>query len=459
MQRVGDSTTTANGAKEFTKGQPGSGVDATVITVEWLNAIQRELVNLVIGGGLAVTPGDDSQVLKAIQALQLASFTWAKLGGKPTTVAGFGITDAFTKTETSTAIQKAVSDLVASSPEALDTLKELAGALGNDPNFATTMTNALAGKAAKATTLAGYGITDAYPKSSLYTQAEVDGLLKNVSALPVGSMLPFPKGVVPPGFLEVDHSVQSIAAYPDLAAYLGTMYNDGTEPVGYFRLPESRGEFMRGWDHGRGMDPGRAMGSYQADDFKSHTHLQHGQTLLQIAGGAGFGGSVNGVTGGVTQATGGGETRPHNWAVMWCIKAWSVASNQGSIDVAALASSVTALNPEARRKASPWVPMSLAGSYAFGHGFGAEPWVTSLEAKCVVATTGFTVGTTIIVSVAGSADGGSSSTSSPIAVWHDDANAYARFGAATGLNLTRPADGVQVVVPIANFQVRLKVEK
>ncbi|EPE5451813.1 phage tail protein, partial [Escherichia coli] len=43
-------------------------------------------------------------------------------------------------------VRAAISALVGSSPEALDTLNELAEALGNDPNFATTMTNALAGK-------------------------------------------------------------------------------------------------------------------------------------------------------------------------------------------------------------------------------------------------------------------------------------------------------------------------
>ncbi|WP_449100471.1 phage tail protein [Pseudomonas veronii] len=82
-------------------------------------------------------------------------------GANPTTLAGFGILDAFTKTESGAAIQKAVADLVNSSPGALDTLRELATALGDDPNFATTMTNALAGKAAKATSLAGYGIIPA----------------------------------------------------------------------------------------------------------------------------------------------------------------------------------------------------------------------------------------------------------------------------------------------------------
>ncbi|WP_410732542.1 phage tail protein, partial [Citrobacter freundii] len=43
-------------------------------------------------------------------------------------------------------VQAAIAALVASSPAALDTLNELAVALGNDPNFAATMTNALAGK-------------------------------------------------------------------------------------------------------------------------------------------------------------------------------------------------------------------------------------------------------------------------------------------------------------------------
>ncbi|WP_289138882.1 phage tail protein [uncultured Pseudomonas sp.] len=64
-------------------------------------------------------------------------------------------------------VAAALAALVDSSPGALDTLNELAKALGNDPNFATTMTNALAAKAAKATTLAGYGILDAYTKTAL----------------------------------------------------------------------------------------------------------------------------------------------------------------------------------------------------------------------------------------------------------------------------------------------------
>jgi len=62
----------------------------------------------------------------------------------PTAAAGTNSTQI----STTAFVQAAIAALVASSPAALDTLNELAVALGNDPNFATTMTNALAGKAA-----------------------------------------------------------------------------------------------------------------------------------------------------------------------------------------------------------------------------------------------------------------------------------------------------------------------
>ena len=62
---------------------------------------------------------------------------------KATTLSGYGITDAYTKTQ----VDEKVSDLVNSAPETLDTLNELATALGNDPNFATTMTTLIGTKA------------------------------------------------------------------------------------------------------------------------------------------------------------------------------------------------------------------------------------------------------------------------------------------------------------------------
>nr|WP_249735589.1 phage tail protein [Pseudomonas sp. RC4D1] len=208
------------------------------------------------------------------------------------------------------------------------------------------------------TTLAEYGITDAYTKSVTYTKAEIEALLKNMSALPVGAMVPFPKGTVPAGFLEVDGSVQSAATYPDLAAYLGTTFNTGGEGAGNFRLPESRGEFLRGWDHGRGVDAGRSPGSWQADAFQGHYHASAADTARPYSTGGTVGdylarfGTGNPTTNGVRDAINNGvdgtprtasETRPRNLAVMWCIKAWNAPSNQGNIDVAALAAEVQKL--------------------------------------------------------------------------------------------------------------------
>lgn len=67
------------------------------------------------------------------------------LTGKPTAPTA-AQTANDTQLATTAFVKAAIAALVASSPAALDTLNELAAALGNDPNFATTMTNALAGK-------------------------------------------------------------------------------------------------------------------------------------------------------------------------------------------------------------------------------------------------------------------------------------------------------------------------
>ncbi|WLH69911.1 phage tail protein [Pseudomonas sp. FP2309] len=185
------------------------------------------------------------------------------------------------------------------------------------------------------TTLAGHGITDTY------TKPEIAALIAQASALPVGSMIGFPVNKVAPGFLELDGSVKSAAAYPDLATFLGGGFNKGDEGAGNFRLPESRGEFLRGWDHGRGVDAGRAIGSWQADEIKSHTHNISATPNLwggrndTLSAGTGFYVS-NPPSNKVSDAAGGSETRPRNLAVIWCIKAWNAPINQGNIDIAAL---------------------------------------------------------------------------------------------------------------------------
>ncbi|MFJ7106750.1 phage tail protein [Pseudomonas sp. NPDC098740] len=199
-------------------------------------------------------------------------------------------------------------------------------------------------------TLAGMGITDSY------TKAQIEAMIAQASALPVGATVAFPLDKVAPGFLELDGSVKSITAYPDLATFLGTAFNKGDEGAGNFRLPESRGEFLRGWDHGRGVDAGRAIGSAQIGSYIPGDNNLADEVIYihDSADKAGLGwdvftGSPAGTTVKYTATqsgssplavgpgtTHGGAARPRNLSVMWCIKAWNAPINQGNIDIAAL---------------------------------------------------------------------------------------------------------------------------
>lgn len=186
MEKVGAFTDRATDNGEWRPGNPASGQQATPMLAVYFNMLQRELVNLVIGAGLALNKSDDSQLFKAVQAVQAAASTWAKITGKPTTRDGFSITDVFTKTETSSAIQTAISALVASSPAALDTLKELATALGNDPNFATTMTTALGERVKTSELKDAYGLGDSV-------------LVTNLNNAPIGFFYSIPGAANSPG--------------------------------------------------------------------------------------------------------------------------------------------------------------------------------------------------------------------------------------------------------------------
>ncbi|EJC8782710.1 phage tail protein [Salmonella enterica] len=99
---------------------------------------------------LAATP----KAVKAVmdETNKKAPLNSPALTGTPTTPTAPQGTNS-TQIASTAFVMAAIAALVDSSPDALNTLNELAAALGNDPNFATTMTNALAGKQPKDTTL------------------------------------------------------------------------------------------------------------------------------------------------------------------------------------------------------------------------------------------------------------------------------------------------------------------
>ena len=81
--------------------------------------------------------------------------------------------------------------------------------------------------------------------------------------MPVGTVLYFAANIPPDGFLECDGSILSSSTYPALVTLLGSTYGS------YGKLPDLRGEFIRGVDHGRGIDFGRILGSIQADSIQA----------------------------------------------------------------------------------------------------------------------------------------------------------------------------------------------
>jgi microcystin-dependent protein len=97
----------------------------------------------------------------------------------------------------------------------------------------------------------------------------------------VGTIILWPTGTVPAGYLECDGSSLDTTTYADLYAVLGVIYGnlDGT----HFNLPDLRGRFPRFWDHAAGRDPGSRtdrgdatagdeVGTLQAEDFLAHDH-------------------------------------------------------------------------------------------------------------------------------------------------------------------------------------------
>lgn len=92
----------------------------------------------------ATQDGDGKTISSTYAKLAGAAFTGAVTA--PTADAGTNTTQVATTAFVKTAVDTAVTNLLGSAPEALDTLNELATALGNDPDFATTITTAIAGK-------------------------------------------------------------------------------------------------------------------------------------------------------------------------------------------------------------------------------------------------------------------------------------------------------------------------
>lgn len=177
-------------------------------------------------------------------------------------------------------------------------------------------------------------------------EADLGQVLKAIKALinagaPVGSVIAWLTEVAPLGYLECDGAAVSRTTYAELFAKIGVTFGPGNGTT-TFNLPDLRGEFLRGWDHGSAHDPNAAtrtnrgdgttgdhVGTKQADELEGHNHASawagnDGRYGAAPDGAAAYvdrttsGGTAT--TASLSGSTGGAETRPRNVAVMYVIR-------------------------------------------------------------------------------------------------------------------------------------------
>ena len=176
-----------------------------------------------------------------------------------------------------------------------------------------------------------------------------------VQGVPSGAVFCMAVATLPPGYLECNGAAVSRTTYAALFAVIGTQY--GSTNSTNFKVPDLRGEFVRGFDNGRNADTGRSIGSSQGDQFGQHNHNvsasssssvsdpghQHSMSVgffnsLSSGGAlafrdAGTSNRINNASTGISVSTStsisqsnrggtsnGSETRPRNVAMMYIIK-------------------------------------------------------------------------------------------------------------------------------------------
>ena len=105
----------------------------------------------------------------------------------------------------------------------------------------------------------------------LATTKALNALRQIIADSEVGRIGTFAMATPPPGWFRANGAAVSRTVYAALFAKIGTTYGAG-DGVNTFNLPDPRGKFVRVLDDGRGIDPGRLLGSNQADETRSHNH-------------------------------------------------------------------------------------------------------------------------------------------------------------------------------------------
>lgn len=193
-------------------------------------------------------------------------------------------------------------------------------------------------------TMSGFITLHSTPTANLHaaTKQYVDTqIATQTSSVPVSTIIYVASPNAPAGYLKANGSQVSRTTYSALFAAIGTYYGAGNGST-TFNLPDLRGEFIRGWDDGRGLDSGRGFATTQTAQVAEHTHYMF-TSQFNISGGQivsspnsrvafkaanidpdnydyTMGSSSGTAAYGVTSVAGGADSRPRNMVMLACIK-------------------------------------------------------------------------------------------------------------------------------------------
>ena len=164
----------------------------------------------------------------------------------------------------------------------VDTLNNTINRFDVDGTFASNSDNILPSqKSIK--TYVDTAITN-LSNSLLATIASLQNQLANVSSVVAGTIFYTANSIVPNGYLLCNGALISTTTYANLFDAIGYTYGGSGAT---FKLPDLRGEFIRGLDASRGVDAGRTLGSFQDHIVESHNHS------ITLAGNTAFAGTHN----------------------------------------------------------------------------------------------------------------------------------------------------------------------
>lgn len=273
---------------KFVDENPVTGTPGSLIPAVWGNSVTQELLGVITGAGMVPDEADLGQLILAVRKINQS-----------------GLVDY--AVDTGTTVNAYIATYKPAPPSLVDGLVLRFKAARANTGASTFAPNGLAAKpilgmdhnALQRGEITNGGDVWVQWNSSVGGGAWVliasTGAIKETGS-DVGDIKAVATLEPPNGWLKCNGSLVSRTQYAALFAAIGTRFGPGDGST-TFALPDLRGEFIRGWDDGRGIDAGRALGTAQVGQNASHTHT---------ATAANAGGHVHTVS--ATAASGGAHT-------------------------------------------------------------------------------------------------------------------------------------------------------